>query len=127
MNICLSVLFAMALLLMASGQAPSDKEPYVTGNRVRVSTNDPYVLRAATYALNDRYALDAIDYKILSAEQQMVAGKFFFMDISVAETSPTSCTVMRYKVWDQAGGSYEIQDDTQLSQVFQQCDWLPAA
>jgi hypothetical protein len=127
MNICLSVLFAVALLLMASGQAPSDSEPYVTGNRVRVSTSDPYVVSAAKFALSDRYVLDSVDYKILSAEQQMVAGKFFWMDISVAESGPTFCTLMRYKVWDQFNGSYEKLDNTQVSQVSQQCDWLPVA
>ena len=126
MNFCLSVLFAMALILMASGQAPSDKEPYVTGNKVSVSPTDEYVVKAAQFALNDRYALDAIDYKILSAQQQMVAGKIFYLTISVAETSPTTCTEMRYKVWEQYGQSisYVMQEDTEISQVLSGCAWL---
>jgi hypothetical protein len=127
MNFCLSVLFAMALLLMATAQSPT--EPFVTGNRVRVSPTDEYVVKAAVYALGDRYILDAIDYKILSAEQQMVAGKNFWLTISVAETSPTTCTVMSYKVWEQYGTAtpYELLEDTEISQVTQECDWLTAA
>jgi hypothetical protein len=129
MNFSLTLLSAMALLLMASGQAPSEKEPYVTGNRVRVSPTDPYVVSAANFALSDRYVLDAIDYKILSAEQQSIAGKYFWLDISVAETSPTCCTLMRYKVWEQYGAtsSYTILEDPEISLIYQRCAWQPAA
>lgn len=127
MNFYLSILFAMALLLMATAQSPS--EPFITGNKVRVSPTSAEVVKAANFAVSDRYALDTIQYKILSAEQQMVAGKIFYLTISVAETSPTTCTVMRYKLWEQYGfpDPYEMQETEEDSQVYKQCDWLPAA
>jgi hypothetical protein len=127
MNFALTLLSAMALFLVATAQSPSG--PYNIGGKYPVNPTNADVVAAANFALSDRYVLDDIDYKILSAEKQAVSGDYFFLTVSVAETQPTSCTVMRYTVLKQYGptNSYTIIEDPELSLIYQRCPWLPAA
>jgi hypothetical protein len=123
MNFFLTLFSAMALFLVATAQ------PYNVGGKYPVNPKDAEVVAAANFALSDRYVLDDIDYKILTAEKQAISGDYFFMTISVAETQPTCCTVMRYTVLKEydATNSYSIIEDPELSLNYQRCAWLPAA
>ena len=122
MNFTLTLLSAMALILVAAAQ-PS------VGGKYPVNPTGADVVKAANFALSDRYYLDAINYKVLSAEKQAISGEYFFLTISVAETSPTVCTVMRYTVLKEYGAteSYKLIEDPELSLNYQRCGWLPAA
>jgi hypothetical protein len=126
MNFSLTLLSAVALFLVAAAQ------PYIIGGKYPVNPTGADVVKAANFALSDRYVLEDIDYKILSAEKQAVSGEYFFLTISVAETDPTVCTVMRYEVQEvstkvSSTTLYILPVITELSLNYQQCAWLPAA
>ena len=121
MNFSLTLLSAMALFLVATAQ--------IIGGRYPVNPAGADVVKAANFALNDRYVLEDIEYKILSAESQAVSGAYFYLTISVAETDPTCCTVMRYQVVEAASKvssttSYTLAENTELSLNYQRCAWL---
>jgi hypothetical protein len=126
MNFSLTLLSAMALFLVASAQT--------TGGLSPVDPTRADVVKAARFALSDRYVLEDIEYKILSAESQALGRENFYLTISVAETDPTVCTVMRYqvqevfnKVSSTRSTSYELPEIAELSLNYQRCAWLPAA
>lgn len=68
-----------------------------------VDPKRPDVVEAAKFALNDRYYVEDISYKILTSLAQSISGMKYFLKIAVTETHPDSCTVMSYEVWDKAG------------------------
>ena len=121
MNFSLTLLSAMAFFLVAAAQ--------IVGGKYPVNPTGADVVKAANFALSDRYVLDDIQYKILSAESQALGSLNFHLTISVAETQPTCCTVMRYTVLKEYGAtdSYTIIEDPELSLNYKRCAWLPAA
>ena len=107
MNFSLSLLFAMAHLLMATAQI--QEGGYKTGGLIPADPTRPDVVQAANFALNERYFVEDITYKILSASDRVVAGRLYYLKIAVTETDPASCTVMSYEVWDKAGAPADNQ------------------
>ena len=121
MNFSLTLLSAMALFLVAAAQT--------TGGKYPVDPTGADVVKAANFALSDRYVLDDIKYKILSAESQALGSENFYLTISVAETDPTVCTVMRYQVLEastktSSTASYTLPEIEQLSLDYKRCAWL---
>ena len=121
MNFSLTLLSAMALFLVAAAQT--------TGGKYPVDPTRADVVKAANFALNDRYVLEDIEYKILSAESQALGSENFHLTISVAETDPTVCTVMRYQVLEastktSSTTSYTLPEITQVSLDYKRCAWL---
>jgi Cystatin domain len=99
MKFSLSLLFAMALVIMARAQSPS----YILNGIIPADPARPDVVKAANFAVNDRYVLEDVTYKILIAKEQRVAGQLYYLTIAVTEDDGASCTVMSYVVWEKAG------------------------
>ena len=121
MNFSLTLLSAMAFFLVAAAQ--------IVGGKYPVNPTGADVVKAANFALSDRYVLDDIQYKILSAESQALGSLNFHLTISVAEFKPSVCTVRRYRVLEastkvSSTTTYTLPEIEELSLDHKRCAWL---
>ena len=100
MKFSLSLLFAMALLITARAQS-SFIAPKLPTNPTR-----PDVVKAAKFAVNDRYVLEDVTYKILIAKIEWSLStrlRTYLLKIAVTEDDGASCTVMSYAIEEKFG------------------------
>lgn len=96
MNFSLSLIVAMALFIMATGQFIP---PYKTGGDSPVNPTDPDVVAAASYAVSVTYAPNTKTYSVISGTSQIVAGTMYDLKVAVTEKSNGVCKVLNYLVW----------------------------
>ena len=96
MNFPLTLIVAMALFIMATGQFIP---PYKTGANSAVNPADPNVLKAAAYAFSVTYESKTHSYSVISGTSKIVAGTMYDLKVAVTERSRGICTVVQYVVW----------------------------
>lgn len=96
MNFSLSLIVAMALFIMATGQFIP---PYKTGADSAVDPTDPEVVAAANYAVSVTYPRNSRTFSVISGTSQVVAGTMYDLKVAVTEKSNGVCKVLAYAVW----------------------------
>jgi Cystatin domain len=116
MNFSLSLIVAMALFIMATGQFIP---PYKLGGSSPVNPTDPKVLDAAAYAFSVTFEANTHTFKVISGTSKIVAGTMYDLKVAVTEKSKGACKVINYVVWNKADQRmtvpYELKTALQLN------------
>ena len=96
MNFSLSLIVAMALFIMATGQFVP---PYKLGGDAPVDPTDPNVVAAAAYSLSASFPPNTRTFSVISGTSKIVAGPMYDLKVAVTEISGGGCTVIQYVVW----------------------------
>lgn len=96
MNFPLSLIVAMALFIMATGQfIPPNK----TGAEFDVNPTAPDVQEAAAFAFRSTFPATTHTYSVKSGTLKIVAGMMYDLKVAVTEDRRGICTVINYVVW----------------------------
>ena len=116
MNLSVSLLFAMALFIMATAQDTGCQKPLPNGEPFPADLQDPKLLAAVDFAVADSYEMDTTTYTVLTGTEQTVSGTVYNLDVAVTETSDGYCTVFNYVI-SVAGDpeQYELQSSNELT------------
>lgn len=90
-------------------------EGIITGGWSPADKNSDRVKDAAKFAVHNQYPNDNVDFSIIQALQQVVAGLKYDLTIRVTELSSKICSMHQYKVLHTLDQTYLLLDSQALT------------
>ena len=90
-------------------------ESVVSGGYSVISPESAGALNAAQYAVNEKYPAVEIDFEVMTAKMQVVAGFNYRLDVAVTLIGDETCSMQNFEVYQGFKNDYILKSSTALT------------